>query len=117
MSFNITDPVFHDEEKARAFLEAQRWPNGPVCPYCNERENVVRLGGEAAKKGQVLCRPCRKKFTVTVGTVMACCRQIPATLRRGGPAPGTRWTRWTRSQGETGTAQRRAGLADPTTRH
>jgi RNase P/RNase MRP subunit p29 len=30
----------------------------------------VRLGGEAAKKGLVLCRPCRKKFTVTVGTVM-----------------------------------------------
>ena len=48
----------------------QRWPNGPVCPYCNEHKNVARLGGEAAKKGQVLCRPCRKKFTVTVGTVM-----------------------------------------------
>jgi len=70
MTINITDPVFHDETKAREFLELQRWPHGPVCPYCKEHKNVVRLGGEAAKKGQVLCRPCRKKFTVTVGTVM-----------------------------------------------
>lgn len=70
MTINITDPVFHDETKAREFLELQRWPHGPVCPYCKEHKNVVRLGGEAGAKGQVLCRPCRKKFTVTVGTVM-----------------------------------------------
>lgn len=70
MAINLSDALFHDEEKARAFLEGQHWPHGPVCPYCQERENVVRLGGEAAKKGLVLCRPCRKKFTVTVGTVM-----------------------------------------------
>jgi transposase-like protein len=70
MTINITDPVFHDETKAREFLELQRWPHGPVCPFCKERKNIVRLGGEAAKKGLVLCRPCRKKFSVTVGTVM-----------------------------------------------
>jgi transposase-like protein len=70
MTIDITDPVFHDETKAREFLERQRWPHGPVCPFCNEQKNVVRLGGEAAKKGLVLCRPCRKKFSVTVGTVM-----------------------------------------------
>ena len=70
MCIDITNPIFHNETKARKFLELQRWPNGPVCPYCNETKSVVRLGGEAAAKGQVLCRPCRKKFTVTVGTVM-----------------------------------------------
>ena len=70
MTIDITDPVFHDETKAREFLKRQRWPHGPVCPFCNEQKNVVRLGGEAANKGLVLCRPCRKKFTVTVGTVM-----------------------------------------------
>ena len=48
MTINLTDPVFHDETKAREFLEKQRWPHGPVCPYCNETKNVVRLGGEAA---------------------------------------------------------------------
>ena len=70
MTVDLTNTIFHDEEKARAFLEKQHWPHGPVCPYCQERKNVVRLCGEAAKKGQVLCRPCHKKFTVTVGTVM-----------------------------------------------
>jgi transposase-like protein len=67
---NITDPVFHDETKAREFLEAQRWPNGPICPFCKDHKHAVRLGGDAASKGLVLCRTCRKKFTVTVGTVM-----------------------------------------------
>lgn len=70
MSINITDPVFHDEAKAREFLEAQRWPDGPVCPFCEEKEDVQRLGGKAGEKGQVLCKSCRKKFTVTVDTVM-----------------------------------------------
>jgi len=70
MTVDITNPIFHDETKARVFLELQRWPNGPVCPYCKETKNVVRMGGDAGAKGQVLCRPCRKKFTVTVGTVM-----------------------------------------------
>ena len=70
MTVDITNPIFHDEAKARAFLELQRWPNGPACPYCNETKNVARMGGDAGAKGQVLCRPCRKKFTVTVGTVM-----------------------------------------------
>lgn len=70
MSITITDPVFHDEAKAREFLETQRWPNGPVCPFCGGKKEVVRLAGSAAEKGLVHCRPCRKKFTVTVGTVM-----------------------------------------------
>jgi len=70
MALDLTNPIFHDEQKARAFLETQHWPNGPVCPYCKGHDDVARLGGEAGTKGQVLCRPCRKKFTVTVGTVM-----------------------------------------------
>jgi hypothetical protein len=31
---DITNPVFHDEDKAREFLESERWPDGPVCPWC-----------------------------------------------------------------------------------
>ena len=53
MSLNITDPVFHDEAKARAFLEAQCWPNGPVCPFCQSSEFCKRLGGAAGDKGLV----------------------------------------------------------------
>ena len=70
MSFNITDPVFHDEVKARVFFEAQRWPDGPICPFCNGTANCARMTGAAAERGLVFCNACRKKFSVTVGTVM-----------------------------------------------
>ncbi len=70
MSFNITDPIFHDEAKARAFLEAQQWPDGPICPFCNSGKHCSRMGGAAADRGLVHCSDCRKKFSVTVGTVM-----------------------------------------------
>ena len=25
---------FHDEAAARAWFEAARWPEGPICPHC-----------------------------------------------------------------------------------
>ncbi|MEE9380970.1 MAG: transposase, partial [Hyphomonadaceae bacterium] len=31
---SLTDPIFTDPDKAREHLEAQRWPDGPVCPHC-----------------------------------------------------------------------------------
>lgn len=67
----LSDPIFHDEAAARAHLEELHWPQGPFCPYCGAigEAHIVRLGGKAGAKGQVLCRPCRKKFTVTVGTI------------------------------------------------
>ena len=34
MSFDLTNPIFHDEEAARVYFEGVRWPNGPVCPHC-----------------------------------------------------------------------------------
>ena len=66
---NMTDPIYHDDEAARAHLEAQRWPNGPYCPHCGEAENIAKLEGKAATKGLYNCRSCRTKFSVTVGTV------------------------------------------------
>lgn len=60
------------EEKARAFLEARRWPDGkPVCPHCGS-VNAFRLQikeGSKTRKGLCKCRDCRRDFTVTVGTV------------------------------------------------
>ena len=35
---NLTDPRFQDAEKAREWLEAQRWPNGPFCPHCGNAD-------------------------------------------------------------------------------
>ncbi len=66
---NLTDKIFHDDEAARLHLEAQRWPNGPYCPHCGEAEAITRLQGKSTAPGMCICRSCRKKFTVTVGTV------------------------------------------------
>src|ERR1039457_525121 len=68
---------FSDEDKAREFLEAQRWPEGPICPHCGELNNAYRLQPPESKKGQHVrkgvwkCAGCREQFTVTVGTIFA----------------------------------------------
>jgi transposase-like protein len=65
---NLTDPIFHDEDKAREHLEAMRWPNGPWCPHCGST-NEKRLEGKSYTPGALYCRDCRKKFTVAIGTL------------------------------------------------
>lgn len=68
---------FSDEEKAREFLEKQRWPEGPICPHCGELDNAYRLQPKPSKKdkhvrpGVWKCAGCREQFTVTVGTIFA----------------------------------------------
>ena len=32
---------FHDEEAARVWFEAARWPNGPVCPKCGSTKHYA----------------------------------------------------------------------------
>lgn len=66
---DLTNPIFHDEDKARAHLEEQRWPHGPECPHCGERHSVTKLEGEKHRKGLYQCNGCRAQFSVTVGTV------------------------------------------------
>ena len=67
--FDLTNPIYGDANKAREHLEALHWPNGPVCPKCGETERVKRLEGKSTRPGVVMCNPCRKPFTVTVGTI------------------------------------------------
>ena len=67
---NLTDPIFHNEEAARAHFEATRWPDGPYCPHCGETEKVYRLKGGSQRAGLLQCDACNGAFTVTVGTVM-----------------------------------------------
>lgn len=71
MTLNITDPIFHDEEKAREHLEAIRWPNGPYCPHCGnaDQDRITKLQGKSTRPGVYKCNECRKPFSVTVGTV------------------------------------------------
>ena len=66
---NLSAPHFHDPDKARAYLEAQVWPNGPVCPHCGSLERNSKLEGKSHRAGLYFCGDCREQFTVTVGTV------------------------------------------------
>jgi transposase-like protein len=68
MNINITNPIFHDEAKALAHIEAQRWPHGVLCPHCGS-DRVRRMEGKT-QAGMFLCNDCRDKFTCRTGTVM-----------------------------------------------
>jgi transposase-like protein len=69
----LKNPIFRDETKARAWLEARVWPQGPNCPHCGnvDPEKITKLEGEAHRPGLYQCNEpiCREQFTVTVGTV------------------------------------------------
>ena len=63
----FAQPHFHDEEAARQWFEAARWPNGPICPKCGSTKHYA-----TKKLGRFRCGApvCRKDFTVMTGTVM-----------------------------------------------
>jgi len=69
MSINLTDPIFHNEDAARADLESIRWPDGAMCPFCGSPDKVKPLGGKSMGPGWYHCGECREKFTVRTGTV------------------------------------------------
>lgn len=69
MSADLFAPHFQDADKAREYLEALRWPNGPVCPHCGVEGEHYALKGKAHRPGLMKCKDCRKQFSVTVGTV------------------------------------------------
>ncbi len=65
----LSDPIFHDEEKARAHFEAIRWPEGRVCPHCGTVGNSTLMQGRTTRPGLYKCKDCRKPFTAVMGTV------------------------------------------------
>jgi transposase-like protein len=69
MSVDLTNPIFHNEDAARAHLESVRWPEGPVCVHCGSKR-VTRMEGKSHRAGLIHCKDCEKPFTVTLGTVM-----------------------------------------------
>ena len=61
--------MFGDEEKAKAWIAEQRWPDDPYCPYCgsfNVQSNIKH------KTMTHRCRDCEGKpmFSIKTGTVM-----------------------------------------------
>jgi transposase-like protein len=66
----LSDPRFHNEEAAFAYVESQLWPNGPVCPHCTVTgDKIGRLNGKTTRPGLRKCYTCRKPFTVRIGTI------------------------------------------------
>ncbi len=58
-----------DEKAAYAWVEAQVWPDGPICPHCGGVERISLMKGKSTRIGTYKCYQCRKPFTVKVGTV------------------------------------------------
>jgi transposase-like protein len=69
MSIAISDPIYHDEDAARRYFEALRWPNGVVCPHCGVTDQSAPLNGKSMGPGWYYCSACQDKFTVRIGTV------------------------------------------------
>jgi transposase-like protein len=70
MTTDLTDPMFHDEDAARAYFEKMRWPQGPVCGHCGVMNEATRMAGKTTRSGLYQCNACRESFSVTLGTVM-----------------------------------------------
>jgi transposase-like protein len=70
MTTDLTDPIFHDEDAARAHFERIRWPHGPICPHCGVVGQATLVKGKSHRPGMYQCNACREPFSVKVGTVM-----------------------------------------------
>jgi transposase-like protein len=57
---------YSTDAACREYLEKRLWPNGPVCPHCKGTK-YYKLNDK--RPGVYKCAACRKKFTVTIGTV------------------------------------------------
>ncbi|MBT6393070.1 MAG: IS1595 family transposase [Nitrospinaceae bacterium] len=83
MNFAELAPYFSDEAKAIEFIESLMWPDGAVCPHCEGRERLSRIKANPEKRvrhGLWKCGPCRKQFTVKIGTIF-----------EGSNIPMTKW--------------------------
>lgn len=63
----LSQPHFHDKDAARERLEQIVWPQGPYCPRCGGFDRITPVKG--GRPGLRRCGPCKREFTVTVGTV------------------------------------------------
>ena len=56
--------MYPDHESARAYFEGRRWPNGVICPACDEAKRITPRKG-----GFYRCNACKADFTVRTGTI------------------------------------------------
>jgi transposase-like protein len=55
---------FDSEDACLAYVERIRWPNGFVCPHCGVIDEPWRMKG-----GTLRCKACRKRTSITSGTI------------------------------------------------
>lgn len=65
---------FSTDEAAREYWESIHWPNGPVCPHCQnvDSKSIWKIEANKSKKireGLHQCGECKKQFTSTIGTI------------------------------------------------
>ncbi len=63
----LSAPHFHNEAAAIARLEEIVWSQGPCCPRCGGFDRITNVKG--GRMGLRRCGPCKREFTVTVGTI------------------------------------------------
>ena len=56
--------MFPDAEAARVYIEGKRWPDGAVCPACDEAKRITTRKG-----GFYRCNACKTDFTVRTATI------------------------------------------------
>ena len=68
----FSNPYFHDEEAAFAWLESKLWSDGPTCVHCGGTDRITKVKANPAKRiriGLWRCGQCKGQFTAKVGTV------------------------------------------------
>lgn len=59
---------FSNEQEAERWFTDTRWPDGPICPFCDSKDGVMERKNH--KPQPYRCRTCRKDFSVKTGTLM-----------------------------------------------
>jgi transposase-like protein len=72
MKITFLEVLKWSDDQCREFLEASRWPDGPVCPKCGAQD-PYRIERRSKTKNVVKklyrCKACRKDYTATVGSI------------------------------------------------
>ena len=66
MANELQNKVFHDEAKARKWLEGHLWPDGSVCSHCGTVNNATAM---RAVRASTSADACQKPFTADLGTL------------------------------------------------
>lgn len=69
-TFRELRKALHDKKSCREFLEQTRWNGQPTCPHCKHKsESHYKLTSNGVFDGLYKCRTCKKRFTITTGTM------------------------------------------------